>query len=103
MFDAMIVSAEMEDEQSRWSREEVEVRSRKDIAAILGDVLPSDIKPVPDPDDTLASLDRTTAVTFGLPINVDDCPAGTWFYYGTREVGMRHPGCDFLCRVERRA
>ena len=62
---------------------------------------PKHIDFLADPDDVIRALASGATMT-GKPVEVAGYPVGTWFYYGTEQVGVRFPGEGMIARLEKR-
>ena len=69
-----------------------------DYAAAVPSGLVSEV----DPNHVERWFDVRKAEVRGEPVNTDDYPAGTWFYYGEGAVSVRLAGEEFICRMEMR-
>ena len=70
----------------------------KDFLAAISSGLTSEV----NPNHVEQWFDVRKAEVRGEPVNTDDYPAGTWFYYGEGAVSVRLAGEEFICRMEMR-
>lgn len=89
------------------TQEELAARVRRIYeGAILQDIdarpVHHEVRAALDPEQAVATFDLSNAETRGEPVEVDDYPPGTWFYYTPSNIYVRRAGADHIERVEGR-